>query len=203
MRFFDRVLQNWRARMARSWVPAGATVLDIGCHQGEFLDSLGALIDSSVGLDPKASGTNGPRHRLLPVAFSAPLAFPDASFDAVVLLATLEHIRDKEPLGRECYRLLRPGGRVIITVPSPWVDVILTPLCRFRVADGMSLEEHDGYDPHTTPQYFVPHGFVLEYRRSFQLGLNHLFIFRKPATPCVPETEAASLPTLAGEVACA
>jgi 2-polyprenyl-3-methyl-5-hydroxy-6-metoxy-1,4-benzoquinol methylase len=32
------------------------------------------------------------------------------------LLATLEHISDKASIARECRRILRPGGRVIITV---------------------------------------------------------------------------------------
>jgi SAM-dependent methyltransferase len=112
--------------------------------------------------------------------FAEPLAFTDASFDTVIMLATFEHIRDREPLCRECCRLLRPGGRVIVTVPSPWVDAILAMLCCLRLADGMSLEEHHGFDPQTTPELFLRAGFVLEHRHRFQLGLNHLFVFRKP-----------------------
>jgi ubiquinone/menaquinone biosynthesis C-methylase UbiE len=181
MRFLDRILQNWRARVARRWIPQGASVLDIGCHQGEFLRSLGDTIGPSVGLDPLAAPENCPGHRLVPTAFAEPLNLPDASFDAVVMLATLEHIRDKAPLGRECFRLLRPNGRIIITVPSPRVDQIIALLCRLHLADGMSLEEHHGFDPATTPQIFMQHGFVLEYWRRFQLGLNYLFVLRKPA----------------------
>ena len=41
MRVVDRVLQDWRARVARRWIPPQARVLDIGCHQGEFLRRLG------------------------------------------------------------------------------------------------------------------------------------------------------------------
>jgi hypothetical protein len=70
------------------------------------------------------------------------------------------------------------------------VDHILAALCGLRLADGMSLEQHDGFDPRTTPEFFVPSGFVLEYRRRFQLGLNHLFVFRKPMATSVRETSA-------------
>src|SRR5437868_3383760 len=98
MRCVDRMLQKWRARKARPWIPEGARVLDIGCHQGEFLGSLGDRIGPSVGLDPLAVPETTPRYRLLAEPFRAPTPFPDGSFDAVVLLATLEHIRDKEPL---------------------------------------------------------------------------------------------------------
>src|SRR5438874_13678181 len=98
MRFIDRVLQNWRARMAKPWIPAGARVLDVGCHQGEFLDSLGRHIGPSVGYDPLARVVKTSRHRLLPEIFAAPSEYEDSSFDAVVMLATLEHVQDKAPL---------------------------------------------------------------------------------------------------------
>jgi SAM-dependent methyltransferase len=180
MRILDRILQNWRARMARPWITAGAAVLDIGCHQGEFLNSLGEHIGPSVGLDPLTKPLVKPRYRLLAEPFLEPAPFQDQSFDVVVMLATLEHIKDKAPLARECNRLLRPGGRVIITVPSRRVDTIVDWLCRLGLADGMSLEEHHGYDPSTTPAVFGEHGFELEKWRTFQLGLNHLFVLRKP-----------------------
>jgi SAM-dependent methyltransferase len=179
MRWIDRVLQNWRARKARPWIPEGAQVLDIGCHQGEFLKSLGERIGPSVGLDPLAVPETTPHYRLLTGLFNPPTAFADASFDAIVMLATLEHIRDKEPLARECWRLLRPGGRVIITVPSKFVDKIIHVLCCIRLADGMSVDEHHGFDPRTTPRVFGRFGFTLECWRRFQLGLNHLFVLQK------------------------
>jgi SAM-dependent methyltransferase len=180
MRFIDRVLQNWRARMAKPWIPAGARLLDIGCHEGEFLDSLGGHIGPSVGYDPLAPVVGHSRHQLVPEIFSAPSAHKDSAFDAVVMLATLEHVREKEPLAREFFRILTPGGRVIITVPSQFVDHIVHALCRLKLADGMSLDEHHGFDPTTTPDIFGRGGFTLERWRRFQLGLNHLFVFRKP-----------------------
>jgi len=181
MRSLDRVLQRWRANKARPFIPAGARVLDIGCHQGEFLRSLGDHIAPSVGIDPLAEPEMQARYSIVRDFFHEPTPFPDESFDAIVMLATLEHIRDKDTLGRECNRLLCPGGRVIITVPSSQVDIIVEWLCRLRLADGMSLEEHHGFDPRTTPKVFRRHGFALEYSRRFQLGLNHLFVLRKRA----------------------
>jgi SAM-dependent methyltransferase len=179
MRRFDYILQEWRARMARPWIPAGANVLDIGCFQGEFLQSMGNRIGRSIGIDPLARPVESERIQLLPELFREPMPFPDASFDAIVMLATLEHIQDKNPIGRESYRLLRSGGRLIITVPSKAVDHIMDILCRLRIADGLCLEEHHGYDPNDTPRVFAPHGFALERSRRFQLGLNHLFVLSK------------------------
>jgi SAM-dependent methyltransferase len=195
MRFLDRILQRWRARRARPWIPRGGRVLDIGCHQGEFLNSLGDGIQPSIGLDPLTSAAASDRHWLLPLAFSEPLTFPDGTFDAIVLLATLEHIRAKEPLARECFRLLQAGGRVIITVPSPRVDQIVGLLHRLHLVDGMSLEEHHGFDPRTTPEIFLQQGFILEHHSRFQLGLNHLYVFRRdvPLPPSQREIRALTL----------
>jgi SAM-dependent methyltransferase len=179
MRLFDRLLQAWRARVARHWVRPGASVLDIGCHQGEFLASLGTRIGPSVGLDPLAPEVATPQYRLMRRDTSALAEMPDASFDAVVMLATLEHIRDKEPLAAECRRLLRPGGRVIITVPAPVVDRIVDVLVRLKLADGMSLDEHHGFDPRDTPAIFGRGGLELETSRRFQLGCNHLYVLRR------------------------
>lgn len=182
MRFMDRVLQVWRARKARRWIPAGARVLDIGCHQGEFLRGLGERIGPSVGMDPRAAPVDDGRVRLLPEPFRQPLPLPAESFDAIVMLATLEHIRDKDPLAAECARVLVPGGRVIITVPAHVVDSIVAVLVRLRLADGMSLDEHHGYDPAETPDVFGRHGFELEHHARFQFGCNHLFVLRRRGT---------------------
>ncbi len=177
MRLLDFVLQDWRARVARRWIPEGARVLDIGCHQGELLRNLGDRIGPSVGMDPLAPGGAVGRHTLLAEPFREPAPFPDGSFDVIVLLATIEHIQDKTPLIRECLRLLRPPGRVIVTVPSRAVDRIVVLLRSLRLADGMSLEEHHGFDPRDTPRLFAD-GFTLLHRRRFQAGLNNLYVFR-------------------------
>jgi SAM-dependent methyltransferase len=180
MRLLDRILQRWRAIKARRFVRDGARILDIGCHHGEFFNELGPRIEASVGFDPLAVESADSRHQFVRGMFCPPTPFDDESFDAVVMLATLEHIQEKNSLAEELFRLLAPGGRVIITVPSKMVDHIVEWLCRFRLCDGMSLDEHHGYDPLQTPVVFGRHGFELECHRRFQFGLNHLFVLRKP-----------------------
>jgi len=180
MKLVDRWLQSWREGKVRTWLKPGARVLDIGCHQGEFLEKLGAAIGSSAGLDPLATPHETPRYRIVAKPFAEPVDFPAQSFDAIILLATLEHIREKTPLAREARRLLAPGGRLIMTVPSPRVDDIVHTLVRLGLADGMSLEEHHGFKPGDTRAIFEAAGLQLEAHETFQLGLNHLFVFRQP-----------------------
>lgn len=180
MKIIDRLLQSWREAKVRAWLKPGARVLDIGCHQGEFLERLGATIGPSVGLDPLASPRDSTRYRIIAHPFAEPVDFPDQSFDAIMLLATLEHIRDKVPLAREARRLLAPGGRLIMTVPSPRVDEIVHTLVRLGLAAGMSLDEHHGFKPTDTRPIFEGGGLEMEHHATFQLGLNHLFVFRQP-----------------------
>jgi|SRR5579883_2823493 len=191
MRMFDRLLFKWRAAVARPWVPTGANVLDVGCHQGEFLRGLGKTIGPSVGLDPYTTESTG--HLTLRADRFPPAdPLPSEAYDTVVMLATLEHIQDKDEVAASCARLLRPGGRVVITVPSPRVDAIIGVLQLLRLADGMSVDEHHGFDQARTPEVFTRHGFELEHYRRFQLGLNHLYVFRKSARGLRPLPIATS-----------
>ena len=97
------------------------------------------------------------------------------------MLAVLEDIPTsaQAELADACYDLLKPGGRLIITVPSHGVDYLLAALRFLRLIDGMSLEEHYGFRPDDTPIVFARSKFRLFKRSSFQFGLNHIFVFEK------------------------
>jgi SAM-dependent methyltransferase len=83
----------------------------------------------------------------------APLPFADGVFDTVVCSEILEHILSPDQLLREILRVLKPGGRVILTVPNLHcirnrLDVLLgkyTPFIEFRVyADRTDELSHVG-----------------------------------------------------------
>jgi predicted SAM-dependent methyltransferase len=97
------------------------------------------------------------------------------------MLAVLEHFPETayDSLRSGCEKFLRPGGRLLITVPSHQVDLILKWLSFFRLIDGMSLEEHHGYEVSKTVEIFPPGKFRLVCHQRFQLGLNNFFAFER------------------------
>jgi 2-polyprenyl-3-methyl-5-hydroxy-6-metoxy-1,4-benzoquinol methylase len=183
MRYLDRVLQRWRSRVAERWVSTPGRVLDIGCADGAFLRRCAARGCSVVGLEPDL------RTRVeLDRGFLCPGYFPDdlpdsEPFDFITMLAVLEHVppSGQRPLATACWNHMRPGGRVVITVPSPAVDSVLAVLGALRLVDGMSLEQHYGFDVNETPGIFEGAGFRLLARRRFQLGFNNVFVFERRA----------------------
>jgi SAM-dependent methyltransferase len=178
MRIGDYLIQRWRMTAAAPWIQEGSRILDIGCHQGEFIKMLGQKIAPSVGLDPLYQGkTEDGGHRFLRQEFRPGMPFEDGSFDAVVLLATIEHMQEKSAIAKESGRLLKKDGRVVITVPSLLVDKILSILLWLGLVDGMSLEEHHGFSPDELQAIFLPEGFRLKKKQKFQFGLNNLYIF--------------------------
>jgi SAM-dependent methyltransferase len=180
MRIGDQLIQKWRMQVAARWIPLGSRVLDIGCHQGEFLFWLGEKIAPSVGFDPLYKEiSNLEDHQFFARNFQEGLPFEDNSFDAIVLLATIEHIHEKSVIARESARLLRKGGQVIITVPSLLVDKILDVLLLLHIVDGMSLEEHHGFQPDELFGIFIHEGFKLKKKQKFQFGLNNLYVFER------------------------
>ncbi|MBE2197899.1 MAG: methyltransferase domain-containing protein [Anaerolinea sp.] len=99
---------------------------------GENLDEMSALLGETVHHVPEA-------------AF--PLA--DSQFDCVVAIDVLEHLADDQPFLSEVRRVLRPGGRGVITVPNGDPRLLANRL-KWRV--GMTPEIYG----HTRAGYTVP-----------------------------------------------
>ncbi len=98
----------------------GQRLLDIGCGTGAMLDML-APFGAVVGADfaPEALAFCRERgHSRLARADVRRLPFADASFDAVTAMDVIEHIDDDKAASSEILRVLRPGGRLFVTVPA-------------------------------------------------------------------------------------
>ncbi len=132
-------LPRWLRAVARLFVPypdgaesvgfsamylrflQGGTLLDVGCGGGAQLVQLRSLGWRVMGVDPDARAVEmARRDRGLDVRQGTleEQRFPSGQFDAVVLSHTIEHVHDPEGLLRECGRVLKPGGRLVVVTPN-------------------------------------------------------------------------------------
>jgi 2-polyprenyl-3-methyl-5-hydroxy-6-metoxy-1,4-benzoquinol methylase len=185
MKPVDRMLQCWRIAKARPYIANGARVLDIGCADGALFDLLRSHIGESIGIDPDLSQSVDMGHHHL-IAGWFPKDLPDAiPFDVITMLAVVEHLplEYSTQLAQDCARFLKPGGYLVVTVPSPMADGILSLLKFAHIIDGMSLEEHHKFDPDRVPSIFSVDGLTLVRAEKFQFRLNNLFVFERIGEP--------------------
>jgi len=177
----DRFVQRLRIKRVERFIHPSDSVLDIGTADGALFRVLAYLKDGT-GIDPEAEPGSLENATLIRGFF--PEALPDnRQYDVITILAVLEHIRPdaQRELAKNCFERLRASGRLLITVPSPQADKLLNLMKAVKLIDGMSLEQHYGYDVAETTNLFCSAGFALQKASKFQFGLNNLFVFEKPA----------------------
>jgi ubiquinone/menaquinone biosynthesis C-methylase UbiE len=124
------------------------------------------------------------------------LPYPDKSFDTVTFIANFNHIpaplRDAEV--SEAYRVLRDGGKVVVTMGNPLAELTIHRLVHaYDHFFGTNLDMDNERGMEEDEEYFVRDVVIIEHlaaagfrgvqKRSFvtQWGLNHLLTALRPA----------------------
>lgn len=95
---------------------ADIRILDVGCSNGVFVHIAGSLGMQAEGVDtsPQAVADGIKRGLKLHQGYLQDIAFQDESFDVVTMYEVIEHVAESADLIKECARILRPGGLLLI-----------------------------------------------------------------------------------------
>jgi len=141
-------------------ITAGGHVLDLGCGTGELARHMGAARLRVTGCDISAemlarAAAGDPDGAVEWVELNPSwrsLPFGSATFDAVVAASVLEYVEEPVTVLRECARVLRTGGIVLLTVPDlnhpvRWLEWLAGRAARVRLvrAAGRRCARLDGY----------------------------------------------------------
>lgn len=181
----DLFICRWRSRIVRRFLTPGSTVLDFGCgHQALFLRSVQKDIRSGIGLDYDAApGRLTANLEIQNFHFKDRFAFADHTFDHVTILAVLEHIQPDQVsvLFREFHRILKEGGSVLLTTPTPAAKPLLEFLAfKLKIISGPEIADHKHYWNRADLLALAARdGFACETYRKFQFGMNSFAVLRR------------------------
>ena len=149
-------------------------LLDIGCGMNQLKNAYG----KGTGVDVYDWGNVD-----IVVEDTSKLPFEDHSFETITILAALNHIPNRAEVIGECFRLLKPNGRMVITMIPPVISTVWHFLRKPWDVDqterGMKEGEVYGLNKSEIVKLFASQGFKLDFDQGFMLKINRLYVFKK------------------------
>ncbi|BCS34684.1 hypothetical protein TBR22_A39100 [Luteitalea sp. TBR-22] len=170
----------------QQYVPADATVVEIGAGYCEFINHIRAGRKVAVDLNPDTRGHAGPDVAVITSSTSHIAPLGDASADVVFASNFLEHLTREDILStlREVRRILKPGGRFLVLQPNiryckedywQFFDHI-TPLCDRSLTEALEMT---GFRVPYVLRRFLP--FTTQGRLPNSIALLKLYLKLRPA----------------------
>jgi 2-polyprenyl-3-methyl-5-hydroxy-6-metoxy-1,4-benzoquinol methylase len=108
---------------------AGGHLVDVGCGRGDLFWHLPSSITTYTGVDlVRYQGFPEVHRAALQIAdLNQRLPVADDAADVAVSIETIEHLENPRALFRELFRILKPGGLLVVTTPNQLS--ILSKLC--------------------------------------------------------------------------
>jgi len=140
--------------------PKSCAVLDIGTADGLLLRGLMEYyeLNRCIGMDIRFGYLKAAKENV-PYAIQADgkrLPFYENSVEVIISTAVFKHVRGLENLVKECHRVLKPGGKLVVTDPTPLgihLGLLLGYFSRKSIIQILSLRD--------TQQMLTDRGFTV------------------------------------------
>jgi SAM-dependent methyltransferase len=125
---------------------ARGNFLDLGCGNKPYETIYNSLTKRQTGCDAIQSDKN----RVEVICLATDLKFESNSFDSILCTQVMEHVYDHNTMMKEIFRVLKPGGHIVLTVPFAW-ELHEEPYDFFR------------FTPHALKELFTVAGLQIDY----------------------------------------
>jgi len=179
--WLEPYLARKRARQANALIQdhlRSGRILDVGCGSYPYFLSHTSF-QEKFAIDQLAPRPTGSPIQWYTINLNENpvLPFEDNYFSIVTLLAVVEHLNPTSLTGlfREIFRVIMPGGQVIITRPAAWSDRLLHLMARLNLVSKEEIDEHVyAYTLPLLGWYFGQGGFSMHKLQFgyFELRLN-------------------------------
>lgn len=158
-------------------------LLDIGCgFNYKFLLKVEPYISKGYGIDFKVPELKNGKIKTKQMKIEKKLPFMDNMFDIVTMLAVLEHLESPFHIIKEIERILKPGGKLILTVPSKITQSVLELFAfRLRIIDKNEIADHKKYYNYLELKKLMRQAKHLKIvkHKYFQFYMNNFCIVKK------------------------
>lgn len=150
----ETFLANKRAEIANNLIPIEyrrGRILDIGCgNYPYFLDN--TIFAEKFGMDQVSHDSliskwlvrKKINFKKFDIEKDGTPPFEDDYFDVVTMLAVAEHIKPEILVSvvPEMHRILKKGGVLVMTTPTPWADIVLKIMDKMKLISRTDFAEH-------------------------------------------------------------